>query len=464
MVNLYYSFCFRCKSSRLFKAFICFLLFFILFSAFVLPIKQAQAVTFAPLVYKGASMIFDLSVGGLIAGGVIAADTQIKKSDQYKFISAYLGYCSAKQLERLEELASSPAGSSISTSAVSDLISLMLGSFSTSTITTNNLGSVPSWFPGQTDDVVITDCGAGTFYYLITNQTFSGGSSRYNLYLSQGPFVWSDNIKDGSYDYSGYIISAYAVLGHYFGAFSDTLDFSSDVWGRVTTSATTPYIRINQWQTMISMGTIALGAVMTPDVDLSKSISLTDTWAIPAEVNVCDDSWANDEAYKVAYPPWLADMDLAGDIVITPSLENTSDIPGELTPDGSSITQTITGLWNWLKGILASILEAIKAIPALITSIFDVSQFQLDFTPFKSLVIKEKFPFCIPFDFRNAIKTFSATASDYRMEIDLETSFFAIHHTVDLSPFAVPIAFFRYAACVWFSIILITKTKDLMKW
>lgn len=491
--------------SRTFKLVVCLLLLFYLFSAFVIPVHQAEAVAFAPAVWKGATMIFDMSIVGLIASGAIAADTEIKKTDEYKFVSAYLGYCTQKELDRLADLATT-AGT-VATSTISDLLSLMLGTFGTATVEVKNYDSRPSWFPTTNKNAPPS----ATYMYVVLHDL---NFNSYGLCLATGGFDIVETVENDVTVRKLYCSDATLGEGkHYSAYWVSSPDWSNQPWSWGSFSGGWPLSRgSNVSCEIVRTGAVTLGTVLNPGVDLSKPISLTDTFAIPSDVQTCDDSWANDDTYKVAYPPWLADMDVAGDVVINPSLDHAGegegdiggDVTGDLTADGSAISGAITGLWDWLKGILQSILDAIKAIPGLITgllqsiwdaikslpaaiasafstaltaildavlaipaviaSIFDVTQFQLDFTPFKSLVIKDKFPFCIPFDFRNAVKSFASTASDYQMRIDLETSFFEIHHTVDLSPFVVPIAFFRYAACVWFTLVLITRTKDLMKW
>lgn len=107
----------------------------------------------------------------------------------------------------------------------------------------------------------------------------------------------------------------------------------------------------------------------------------------------------------------------------------------------------------------------IQSIFDKILDFFDKpSDFKLDFDGFKNLILKDRFPFCIPFDLINSIRVFAASAADFSFDIDLDTSYFSVHHTVDLSPFAVPIAFFRYTCIAFWVWVLITRTRDLMKW
>ncbi|MDY3618091.1 hypothetical protein [Agathobaculum sp.] len=123
-----------------------------------------------------------------------------------------------------------------------------------------------------------------------------------------------------------------------------------------------------------------------------------------------------------------------------------------------SIIDGIAGIFSWLKGLLQSILDAL-------TGFFDSpSNFRLNFDAFKNVVLTDRFPWSIPWDFVNSIKVFAATASDYQLRIDLDTAYFQIHENIDLTPFALPIAFFRYGATVWFAIGLILRTRSLIKW
>ena len=104
-------------------------------------------------------------------------------------------------------------------------------------------------------------------------------------------------------------------------------------------------------------------------------------------------------------------------------------------------------------------------IIALLKNFFDSpSDFKLDMDGFRNLAIKDKFPFCIPFDMVDSVKQFAATAAEYEFRIDLQTQYFSVDHVVDLTPLAVPLAFFRYIVVTWFVWILLSRTRDLMKW
>lgn len=109
-------------------------------------------------------------------------------------------------------------------------------------------------------------------------------------------------------------------------------------------------------------------------------------------------------------------------------------------------------------GLIGSIIELLK-------NFFDSPRdFRLNLDGFKNLILPDRFPFSIPFDMVKAVKLFAAAAADFVFRIDLDTQYFSVHHTVDLTPYAVPIAFFRYACVFWFAWILISRTHDLIKW
>lgn len=137
---------------------------------------------------------------------------------------------------------------------------------------------------------------------------------------------------------------------------------------------------------------------------------------------------------------------------------------GTITSDGSG-TGIFEGIGTWVLNIpiLGDLLKVLGQILEAILSFFDVSQFELDFSPLKC-GLTTVFPFCIPFDFLRAVEVFAADSSSFSFDIDLDTKYFKIDHTVDLSPFALPIAFFRYVVVFWFGYILISRTRDLIKW
>ena len=131
---------------------------------------------------------------------------------------------------------------------------------------------------------------------------------------------------------------------------------------------------------------------------------------------------------------------------------------GEAVGEGEGVENPDIPTEGTDTGLIQNILDKI-------TNFFDSpSDFKLDFDGFKNLILPDRFPFCIPFDLINSVRVFAASAANFSFDIDLETSYFSVHHTVDLSPFVVPIAFFRYTCVLFWIWVLITRTRDLMKW
>ena len=56
------------------------------------------------------------------------------------------------------------------------------------------------------------------------------------------------------------------------------------------------------------------------------------------------------------------------------------------------------------------------------------------------------------------------TASEPTFEINLDTQFFNVNQKVDISFMNYFIGFFRYCCIAGFTVFLVTKTRDLMKW
>ena len=168
---------------------------------------------------------------------------------------------------------------------------------------------------------------------------------------------------------------------------------------------------------------------------------------------------------KVIYPsiPLVPEENLIRDLPETAADKKITDLPYDKVIDVS--TGAAVGEQAGTGEQTGSDAGTLDKIGTAIAGFFDSpADFTLNFDGFKNLGLKDHFPFCIPFDFANAIKVFAASAADYKLSIDLDTQYFHVHHVVDLSPFQLPIAFFRYGATIWFIVILISKTRDLIKW
>lgn len=232
----------------------------------------------------------------------------------------------------------------------------------------------------------------------------------------------------------------------------------------------------------------------------------THYWTVTRSLTDPSDDWSDSTVFKVAVDwngsvsiPLAPDyipagsgskpLDSACDVVVPGGLINAdtgaldSDLVGTMTPEAvrdastdadvpdtgiltgirdivGNIAGTISGT---ISDLLSGIQSGISSIADTLARFFDVSNFSLDFSPFQ-IGLTKVFPFCIPFDLYNGVKLFAVQSSDFTFDIKLGTDYFKIDHTVDLAPFKLPIMFFRYIVVFWFSWILISRTRDLMKW
>lgn len=157
------------------------------------------------------------------------------------------------------------------------------------------------------------------------------------------------------------------------------------------------------------------------------------------------------EGVKVPDIPYDKVVDQSTGKTLDDADTGTDTKPGEGTGEGTETGSGVSGLIGTIIGLLKNFFDS-------------PSDFKLDMDGFRNLAIADKFPFCIPFDMVDSVKQFAATAANYQFRIKFDTQYFSVDHTVDLTPIAVPLAFFRYIVCVWFVWVLMSRTHDLMKW
>lgn len=157
------------------------------------------------------------------------------------------------------------------------------------------------------------------------------------------------------------------------------------------------------------------------------------------------------EGVKVPDIPYDKVVDQSTGKTLDDADTGTDTKPGEGTGEGTETGSGVSGLIGTIIGLLKNFFDS-------------PSDFKLDMDGFRNLAIADKFPFCIPFDMVDSVKQFAVTAADYQFRIKFDTQYFSVDHTVDLTPIAVPLAFFRYIVCVWFVWVLMSRTHDLMKW
>ncbi|MCQ4635865.1 hypothetical protein NE619_03920 [Anaerovorax odorimutans] len=156
--------------------------------------------------------------------------------------------------------------------------------------------------------------------------------------------------------------------------------------------------------------------------------------------------------------------DYAKDCPVHGSLVDTDAKTGILSDIYAGVRSIADTLTDALASVGEGVYTGVKDIAATLRDMFKPSDFDLSFDGFKSIGLSDKFPFCIPFDFYDCIAVWSADASNYKLHVDVNTSFWKVKHTVDMSQFSTPIKFFRLFCIVIFSYILITRTRSLMKW
>lgn len=192
---------------------------------------------------------------------------------------------------------------------------------------------------------------------------------------------------------------------------------------------------------LVKMPDIPSVDTATGDVTYPNDTAYTkDTVAVPYPVD--------SEGVKVPDIPYDKVVDQSSGKALDDTGTDTDNPskPGEGTDTGSNT------------GLLQKILDLLK-------NFFDSpSDFRLNMDGFRNLAIKDKFPFCIPFDMVDSVKQFAADAADYQFRVKLDTQYFKVDHVVDLTPLAVPLAFFRYLVVAWFAWVLMSRTHDLMKW
>ena len=175
----------------------------------------------------------------------------------------------------------------------------------------------------------------------------------------------------------------------------------------------------------------------------SDAVYTKDAIAVPYPVDA--------EGVKVPDVPYDKVVDQSTGKTLDDADTGTDTKPGEGTGEGTETGSGVSGLIGTIIGLLKNFFDS-------------PSDFKLDMDGFRNLAIADKFPFCIPFDMVDSVKQFAATAADYQFRIKFDTQYFSVDHTVDLTPIAVPLAFFRYIVCVWFVWVLMSRTHDLMKW
>ena len=284
--------------------------------------------------------------------------------------------------------------------------------------------------------------------YNTTSRLFGG------TYGTKWPLVdynWQFDAERGEIQYYYYSL-ADDGSGEFFRGVSESFCLP-DNWRNTVKFSTTPFTDVSvpvpdlkypSDNTLVRMPDIpsvdtATGTVTFP----SDAVYTKDAVAVPYPVDT--------EGVKVPDIPYDKVVDQSTGKTLDDADTGTDTKPGEGTGEGTESGSGVSGLIGTIIGLLKNFFDS-------------PSDFKLDMDGFRNLAIADKFPFCIPFDMVDSVKQFAATAADYQFRIKFDTQYFSVDHTVDLTPIAVPLAFFRYIVCVWFVWVLMSRTHDLMKW
>lgn len=120
------------------------------------------------------------------------------------------------------------------------------------------------------------------------------------------------------------------------------------------------------------------------------------------------------------------------------------------------VTDTTTETNTWLQKLLVSV----KAIPATV-----IGTGSLDFDAFKGLSLTSVFPFCIPFDLKNALLSFNAVPADPVWSIDFAGTFMepAGSLEIDMTEFESLFKIVRFFIYGGFVVSLILLTRKIIK-
>lgn len=197
------------------------------------------------------------------------------------------------------------------------------------------------------------------------------------------------------------------------------------------------------------------------DFDVVENVNVeVGTYQIPAVSDVSD-------FVETFYPPVPAtgggviDIPILGDILAV--LRNIwnflVDILNAILNAILSVPDILSSIWDWLIDNIAGIKEAILDIPVsignIIESLFIPKEMYIDFSPLRDLIIKEKFPFSLPFDVYNIISILSAERKAPKWTFNIKD----VELVLDFSEFEHLAVVTRTMLTIIYIIILIILTR-----
>ena len=212
------------------------------------------------------------------------------------------------------------------------------------------------------------------------------------------------------------------------------------------------------------------------------------TYTIPADITTATD------LVEAFYPPipatdsggGIIDIPILGDIIsllqslwdwlisILNSIYNAIlDIPNTLSSIWDWLIDTFTGIkdlildipnilsdiWDWLIDNLTGIKDVILSIPEnignIINDLFIPKDMYIDFGPLQNVIIKEKFPFSLPWDIYNIISVLSAERKAPKWTFNIKNT----ELIIDFSQFEHLAAITRTMLLITYILILIILTR-----
>lgn len=201
------------------------------------------------------------------------------------------------------------------------------------------------------------------------------------------------------------------------------------------------------------------------DFDIVESVNVeAGTYQIPAVTDVSD-------FVEAFYPPvpasagGIIDIPILGDILaaIRGLWDFLVSILNSILDAILSIPSILSNIWDWLVNTITSnivsIKEAILSIPVaignIIESLFVPREMHIDFTPLRNLIIKEKFPFSLPFDIYNLLSFLSAEKEAPKWVFNIKD----VELIIDFSEFEHLAIVTRNMLVIIYIIILIILTR-----
>jgi hypothetical protein len=124
----------------------------------------------------------------------------------------------------------------------------------------------------------------------------------------------------------------------------------------------------------------------------------------------------------------------------------------------SGIFDGVYGIWDFLDSVLGNISSLLQSIWDFLQSLFAPPSVSLDLSPLEGIVIKDKFPFSLPWDLVNSVSCLVASPQVPRWEVPIKDEIIVI----DFSQFEPLAKIVRFFVTITFVVSLIILTRRLL--